>query len=47
MDPTGDEDEYPLFGLLGCLQMQDNDGTETHDVEVILLVDGALDGAHV
>lgn len=48
MDPTGEKDEYPLLGLLACLQTQDDDGTGTQDVAVVLLVvDGALDEAHV
>jgi hypothetical protein len=48
IDPTGEDDEYPLLGLLGCLQTQDDDGTGIHDVEVVLLViDGELDKAHV
>jgi hypothetical protein len=48
MDPTGEKDEYPLLGLLACLQTQDDDGTGTHDVAVVLLVvDGALDETHV
>jgi hypothetical protein len=43
IDPTGDEEEYPLFGLPGCLQTQVDDGTRTHDVEVVLLV---VEGTH-
>jgi len=37
MLPTGEDEEYPLLGVLGCLQIHDEDGTGTTvDEEVVV-----------